>query len=305
MDEPDSGNGGRPWGDWVVTFATLAAPTTFIGALLLYFGFAYTDALYAYFGVDAATLGFSTQEYAMRSAGALYIPAGAALTVALACVLVYYAARTLGHRGTPLPPGSRSVPYVISACGLVMFVLGVLGGFAVWSAGAMDTPLLIGGGLALVVFGRALSFKLVSSAYPVARERLALALVAALVGLSCFWAVHAYAKMHGADDGRYLARHLWLRPAVTVDTAERLYFPRGRYVRRLCRSPVPSSDSDTGTRACGSSRRSKAVCSSSPRTGRRRAAACSSYRRTARCASRFARTEVPRPPGSSWANHRA
>ncbi|MFE9137740.1 hypothetical protein [Streptomyces sp. NPDC007355] len=225
MDEADSDNGRRPWGDWVVTFATLAAPTTFIGALLLYFGFAYTDALYAYFGVDAATLGFSTQEYAMRSAGALYIPAGVALTVALACVLVYYAARTLGHRGTPLPPGSRWVPYVISACGLVMFVLGVLGGFAVWSAGAMDTPLLIGGGLALVVFGRALSFKLTGADYPVARERLALALVAALVGLSCFWAVHAYAKRHGADDGRYLARHLWLRPAVTVDTAERLYFP--------------------------------------------------------------------------------
>ncbi|WP_406065895.1 hypothetical protein OG462_40630 [Streptomyces sp. NBC_01077] len=224
MAEADSDSGTRPWGNWVVTVATLAAPTTFIGALLLYFGFAYTDALYAYFGVDAATLGFSTQEYALRSAGALYVPAGAALTVALAGVLVYYAARTLGNRGAPLPPGGRLAPYVISACGLVMFVLGVLGGFSVWRAGAMDTPLLIGGGLVLVVFGRALSFKLTGAAYPVARERLALALVAALVGLCCFWGVHAYAKRHGADDARYLARHLWLRPAVTVDTAERLYF---------------------------------------------------------------------------------
>ncbi|WP_405851176.1 hypothetical protein OG361_00110 [Streptomyces sp. NBC_00090] len=224
MTEADSDSGTRPWGDWVVTFATLAAPTTFIGALLLYFGFAYTDTLYAYFGVDAATLGFSTQEDALRSAGTLYVPAGAALTVALAGVLVYYAARTLGNRGAPLPQGSRLAPYVISACGLVMFVLGVLGGFAVWRAGATDTPLLIGGGLVLVVFGRALSFKLAGADYPVARERLALALVAALVGLSCFWVVHAYAKRHGADDARYLARHLWLRPAVTVDTAERLYF---------------------------------------------------------------------------------
>ncbi|MFE2562046.1 hypothetical protein ACFXGT_39785 [Streptomyces sp. NPDC059352] len=49
-----------------------------------------------------------------------------------------------------------------------MFVLGVLGGFAVWRAGAMDTPLLIGGGLVLVVFGRALSFKLTGADYPLA-----------------------------------------------------------------------------------------------------------------------------------------
>ncbi|MFD3327293.1 hypothetical protein [Streptomyces sp. NPDC058701] len=225
MSEADSDNGAPAWGNWVVTIATLVAPTTFIGALLLYFGFAYTDALYAHFGVDAATLGFSTQEYALRSAGALYVPAGATLTVALVGVLVYYAARKLGNRGAPLPPGSRLAPYVVMACGLVMFVLGVLGGFAVWRAGAMDTPLLIGGGLVLLVFGRALSFKFTGANYPVARERLALALVAALVGLSCFWAAHAYAKKHGADDARYLARHLWLRPAVTVDTTERLYFP--------------------------------------------------------------------------------
>ncbi|MFF8279994.1 hypothetical protein ACF05T_28505 [Streptomyces lateritius] len=68
--EGDSDSDGRPWSNWAITLATLLAPTTFIGALLLYFGFTYTDALYAHFGVDAATLGFSTQDYALRSAGA-------------------------------------------------------------------------------------------------------------------------------------------------------------------------------------------------------------------------------------------
>ncbi|MGW1121901.1 hypothetical protein ACWD5B_33135 [Streptomyces tanashiensis] len=224
--EPDDDGSGRsPWGNWVVTLTTLVAPTTFIGALLLYFGFAFTDAQYAYFGIDAATLGFSPRDFAMRSAGALYLPAGTALTVALAGVLVYYAARTLGDRSTHLPPGGRLAPYALSVCGLVMFVLGVLGGLGVWRAGAMDTPLLLGCGLVLVVYGRVLSFKLSGTAYPVARERLALVLVAALVVLCSFWAVHAYAKRHGTDEARYLARHLWLRPAVTVDTAERLYFP--------------------------------------------------------------------------------
>ncbi|MGW0116980.1 hypothetical protein [Streptomyces sp. NPDC003327] len=223
--EADSGGEGRPWSNWALTLATLLAPTTFIGALLLYFGFAYTNALYAHFGVDAATLGFSAQDYALRSAGALYVPAGAALTVALVAVLVYYGARAVGARSGGLPPGGRFAPYLVSVCGLALFALGMLGGLGAWNAGAMDTPLLLGSGLVLVVYGRALFFKLSGADYPVARERLALALVAALVGLSSFWAVHAYAKQHGDDDARYLARNLWLRPAVTVDTTERLHFP--------------------------------------------------------------------------------
>ncbi|MER7946982.1 hypothetical protein ABTY59_06265 [Streptomyces sp. NPDC096079] len=224
----DDGNGKRPWADWLVTLTTLLAPTTFIGALLLYFGVAYTDALYEHFGIDAATLGFSTQDYALRSASALYVPAGTALVIALAAVLVYYAARAVGNRSTRLPTGGRLAPYALSVCGLVLFVLGVLGGFDVWQAGAMDTPLLLGGGLVLIVYGRVLSFKLAGTVYPVARERMALGLVAVLVALSSFWAVHAYAKQHGDDEARYLARNLWLRPAVTLDTAERLYFPPGQ-----------------------------------------------------------------------------
>ncbi|GGY21221.1 hypothetical protein [Streptomyces tanashiensis] len=221
----DDGSGKRPWADWIVTLTTLIAPTTFIGALLLYFGVAYTDALYEHFGIDAATLGFSTQDYALRSASALYMPAGTALTVALAGVLIYYAARALGSRNTRLPAGRRLSPYALSVCGLVLFALGLLGGLEVWDAGAMDTPLLLGGGLVLIVYGRVLALRLAGTPYPVARERIALALVAALVGLCSFWAVHAYAKQHGDDDARYLARNLWLRPAVTVDTAERFYFP--------------------------------------------------------------------------------
>ncbi|WP_406123697.1 hypothetical protein OHQ89_16120 [Streptomyces canus] len=212
------------WGNWVSTLATFIAPTTFIGALLLYFGFAYTDALYEYFGVDAATLGFSTQDYALRSAGALYVPAGAALTVALGGVVVYYAARSVGNRPAPPFCGVRLFPHGLSSCGGILFLFGMLGGFAVWPAGAMDTPLLLGGGLVLVVYGRALFFRLHGANYPAASERLALTLVAALVALSSFWATHAYAKQHGYADAKYLAHHLWLRPGVTIDTVDRLHF---------------------------------------------------------------------------------
>ncbi|WP_158697366.1 hypothetical protein [Streptomyces hokutonensis] len=225
MSDGDPDSRTPVWGNWVSTLATFVAPTTFIGALLLYFGFAYTDAFYEYFGVDAATLGFSTQDYALRSAGALYVPAGAALTVALAGVVVYYVIRSVGSQPAPPFRGLRWFAYGLSTWGGCLFLLGALGGFAVWPAGAMGTPLLLGGGLVLVVYGRALSFKLEGANYPAARERLALALVAAMVALSSFWATHAYAKQHGYDDARDLAHHLWLRPGMTIDTPDRLHFP--------------------------------------------------------------------------------
>jgi len=224
MADGDSDRSSPPSGNWVGTLATFVAPTTFIGALLLYFGFAYTAALYGYFGVDVATLGFSTQDYVLRSAGALYVPAGVALTVTLAGVLVYYAVRYMGARSALPARGIRLFPYAVSVCGVCLFLLGMLGGSGVWPAGAMDTPLLLGGGLVLGMYGRVLFFALVDANYPVARERLALTVVGALVALSSFWATHAYAKGHGYSDAKYLAHRLWLRPGVTLDTTDRLHF---------------------------------------------------------------------------------
>ncbi|MBB4951448.1 hypothetical protein F4556_006983 [Kitasatospora gansuensis] len=213
-----------PWGNWVKTLAGLLAPTTVLTALLLYFGFAYTDALYERFGVDAATLGFSTQDYLLRSAGALYLPVGTALLAGLLGVLGYHGVTAAGRAGSPLLPYLRGAAIGLTVCGLLLFLLGLLGGFRVWPARALDTPLLLGGGLLLVLYGRLLRVKAQGQDYPVGRELPALALVAALISLSAFWAANAYAHQHGRADARYLADRLWLRPAITLDTAERLYF---------------------------------------------------------------------------------
>ncbi|MDJ0340099.1 hypothetical protein QMK19_06120 [Streptomyces sp. H10-C2] len=193
-------------------------------SLLLYFGFAYTDALYEHFGIDAATLGFSTQDYMLRSAGALYMPLGTTLGVGLTGVLGYYCVSSLGRSRPRLTPYLSWGCLALTGCGIALFTLGMLGGFQVWPAGALDTPLLLGGGLLLVVYGQILHVKANGRDYPVAREVAALAIVAALISLSSFWAVNAYAQEHGRSDARYLADNLWLRPEIVVDTAERLYF---------------------------------------------------------------------------------
>ncbi|WHM38132.1 hypothetical protein [Streptomyces sp. BPTC-684] len=215
-----------PWGAWLKAVAGFVAPTTLLTGLLLFFGFAYTDSLYEYFGIDPATLGLSTQDYLLRSAGALYMPVGVMLAAGLVGALGFAWVSSLGDSRPGPVRRMGQVSVVLIACGAALFVLGMLGGFQVWLAGPLDTPLLLVGGLLLVVYGRALHLKTTGHSFP--GELKALAIVAALIALSSFWAVQAYAQTHGYDDGRYLARHLRLRPAVVVDTPERLYFGAAR-----------------------------------------------------------------------------
>src|SRR3954452_1683604 len=68
--------------------AGFVAPVTILTALFLYFGYVWTDSFYEYFGVDAATLQFSPQDYMLRSVAALYVPVGAILLISLAFVWV-------------------------------------------------------------------------------------------------------------------------------------------------------------------------------------------------------------------------
>src|ERR1700709_252107 len=68
--------------------AGFVAPVTILTALFIYFGYVWTDSFYEYFGVDAATLQFSPQDYMLRSVGALYVPVGAILLISLIFVWI-------------------------------------------------------------------------------------------------------------------------------------------------------------------------------------------------------------------------
>src|ERR1700712_1442887 len=82
--------------------AGFVAPVTILTALFLYFGYVWTDSFYEYFGVDAATLQFSPQDYMLRSVAALYVPVGAILLISLAFVWAQptILALVLRHRPT-------------------------------------------------------------------------------------------------------------------------------------------------------------------------------------------------------------
>ena len=61
----------------------VVAPTTLVTALAFYFGWVLTNSRASYFGIDASALGYSTQDYLLRSADALFVPLGSVFVLAL------------------------------------------------------------------------------------------------------------------------------------------------------------------------------------------------------------------------------
>ncbi|MFB7944714.1 hypothetical protein ACFC6L_07300 [Kitasatospora phosalacinea] len=173
--------------------------------------------------MDSATIGFSSRDLLLRSSAALYLPAGVLLCGALLAAVAYHLATRTVRSGAE---GRRTVRRVCRAAALLavpLAVLGFLAGFEVVDAGPMGTPLLLGGALLLVVLARLLAVRTTGAAYPLTGERAALGISVALIVLCSFWTAGGFAHQKGHRDARWLARNLALRPAVVLDTTERLY----------------------------------------------------------------------------------
>ncbi|MEV6209482.1 hypothetical protein [Kitasatospora sp. NPDC051914] len=174
--------------------------------------------------MDAATLGFSTQDLMLRSSPALYLPAGVLLCVGLLATVGYHLATRTMHSGADGRRTVRRACRVVAAAVVVpLLALGFLAGFEVIDGGPMGTPLLIGGALLVVVLARMVAVRAGGAPYPLAGERAALGISVALIVLCSFWAAGGFAHRKGTADARWLADNLALRPAVVLDTTERLY----------------------------------------------------------------------------------
>ncbi|MET8543293.1 hypothetical protein ABZW03_21985 [Kitasatospora sp. NPDC004799] len=117
----------------------------------------------------------------------------------------------------------RRACLAVTALVLPLLVLGLLAGFEVFDAGPTGTPLLIGGALLLGVLARMMYVRGTGAPYPLTGERTALGTTVAIIVLCSFWAVGGYAQQKGTADAEQLARHLYLRPAIVLDTSERLH----------------------------------------------------------------------------------
>ncbi|MEV8323378.1 hypothetical protein [Kitasatospora sp. NPDC056731] len=187
-------------------------------ALVFFLGFAYTDSFYHYFGLDAATLGFGTPDLLLRGSPALYLPVGGLLFGVLLVALAYHLATRRGASRWVRP-----ACVLIAAAVAPLLVLGFLAGFGAIDLGQYAVPLLIGGALLLAVLARLLFARVTGSPYPLPGERAAVAVTVAIVVLCSFWAATGYAHAKGTEDARRLSARLYQRPAMIVDTTERLY----------------------------------------------------------------------------------
>lgn len=106
------------------------APATLLSSVMLYFGWVRTAALFNYFGVDPAILGFSVQDYALRTVGVAFQPAiFLLLAILVASIFVWVAdwmRKTLSCYSIKLKGISR-----LSLVTLVEFAVGIL---LLWSS---------------------------------------------------------------------------------------------------------------------------------------------------------------------------
>lgn len=218
---------------WVTLATSFVAPVTLISAVLFYFGYVAARAQYDYFGLDVDVIGLSTRGYVMRSPQPL-------LTPMLVLVLGGVAVVAFDHwvRRRAVEDWFRPLVTIVLGAGLVLLAVGtvLLAGFALvggWTYYALVTPVLLGGGAALVAYALRLR-----------GGRLEPRIVLLWVGVAAcvIWATATTAQWTGRGLAMEQARNLRSLPSVVLDTRERLYVPATAGVEEVVRPDAGEGD---------------------------------------------------------------
>jgi hypothetical protein len=201
----------------------VVAPTTLLTGLAYYFGWTLTNARASYFGIDPSTLGFSMQDYLLRSADALFVPLSAVVFAALAALAIHavVSSRLSERSRTAILRAS----WLCGAAGSVLLALGIVAVFRPlpFPTHYLFAPVSPGLGAALLAYAVYLRRGWLSP--------LAVGLVAALVVLSTFWTASKYADALGRGRAKKLERSLSTRPSVVVYAKQRLHLDRAKETR--------------------------------------------------------------------------
>ena len=205
----------------------VAATTTLVVALMVYFGWARTSVLYAVFGIDQGTLGLSVQDYLLRSVNETFRPL-AVLLLALLVAIPGHAAvvRSLERRPRLTPP----VCAALGTVGLVLGAIGVLGlsRLVTYRVTWPLVPMSLGLGVLLIGYGAALYTAVTrrrlvpAEGTPTLRTVTSVAFAAFLV-LTLFWSVAVYAQLRGFAAARDIAEQPASLPGVVVFAPQQLH----------------------------------------------------------------------------------
>lgn len=184
--------------------AAVASQTTILSALLFYFGWASTNALYGYFGVDASVLGLSVTDYLIRGTRlafpTLLVLGALALFVAYTHRLIRAAVRERSGRLEALVRAARGVGVLLILAGFTVIAISYGGG----AAAQLGTFAPICAGLTLLAYGPFLGA-------PAGRGgpgTVWLSTTVALALLSLFGALGAYAEIVGRQAAAQAAADL-------------------------------------------------------------------------------------------------
>jgi hypothetical protein len=207
----------------------VVAPVTALTALMFYFGWVRTNALFQHFGIDAPVLGFSNQDYMLRSVEGLYVPIGALLVAALVSLWVHglVTRMLIAQHGLKKLRIAASM-FILS--GLMLFMMGIGGVVkpSLFGKYVIIASLGLGLGAAIGAYGRWLLQRLKEIHTDGPRHQrwfsttnVVLVILLLIVGL--FWTVTEYAAAVGRGQAQQFADGLVGRPWVTVYSADRLF----------------------------------------------------------------------------------
>ena len=218
---------------WVSLATSFVAPVTLISGVLFYFGYVAARAQYDYFGLDVDVIGLSTRAYVMRSPQPLLTPMLVLVLGGVAVVALHHWVR----RQAAEPWFGRLVTIVLGV-GLALLAAGtlLLAGFSFvggWAYYALVTPVLLGGGAALVAYALRLR-----------GGHLEPRIVLLWVGVAAcvIWATATTAQWTGRGLAMEQARNLRSLPSVVLDTRERLHVPATAGVEEVVRPDAGEDD---------------------------------------------------------------
>ncbi|MGI9064107.1 MAG: hypothetical protein ACR2FQ_09895 [Pseudonocardiaceae bacterium] len=202
----------------------VAAPTTLVVALMVYFGWARTSVLYATFGIRQGILELSVQDYLLGSVNETFKPLAVLLFAILVAVPGHAAmVRSLARR----PRLTSPVCAALGSVGVVLAAIGLLGlsRLVIYRVSWPLIPMSLGLGVLLVGYGAAL-YTVVTGRRPAAsaptlRVITSVAFAGFLV-LTLFWSVAVYAQLHGFAAARAIAERPTALPGAVVFAQQQL-----------------------------------------------------------------------------------
>jgi len=222
--------------------SSVVAPTSAVTALLYYFGWTRTSVQAAQLGLDESVLGYTTQDYLLRSMSSMLAPLVIGLLAMLAA-LAFHAGLMAWVRRVALPAdpahlgrgGHRLLGRIvagIAALGLALLVLGFLGTQKHRPSQTLyvAAPVGVTVGIVLLVYAANLYRKLLAARHPRAATpafegygALVTTSIVMLLLVSLFWNVSHYAEFKGHGLAATVEARMPGQPDVVIYSAKRLY----------------------------------------------------------------------------------